>query len=136
MSMASASTAADVFPQAVLLRAAVVGEISFVGIDDPAIRLKPGFIGRLHTPALAVLVANIGPGKVKAAKSLRDWAKISIVHAIREDPRDYAMIADIVHKNHRVLLVETVPSLAMMWIAYLRERNPATFGWVAGKGVI
>lgn len=130
------TAAVDTFPQAVILEAAQAGTITFLGIDDPAAKLDRSLINRVRAPALAVIAANLGPGRIRPAHPLRDWAELAIVHAIRESPADYYMILEIVLKRRRVLLVETMPSLAMLWIAFLREQIPLTFGWVAGKGLV
>lgn len=130
------TAAPDTFPQAVIMDAARSGAITFLGIDDPAARLDRGLIARVRAPALAVVAAGVGPGRVREAHALRNWTELAIVHAIREDAADYAMILDIVLKRRRVLLIETTPSLAMVWITFLREQIPRTFGWVAGKGLV
>lgn len=122
------------FPQAVLYRAAMLGEISILGVDQPHARVRPADLLSLRSPAVAVIAANSGPGTVTAARMLRSWARVAIVHAVIERPQEYEVVSVAVQAYRRVLLVETVPSLARSWAAFLRERLPVS-GWLAG-GVI
>ena len=123
------------FPQSVLYRAAVLGQISIVGVDDPGLRVRPEILRSVRQPALAVIAANAGPGRFPAARVMRAWARVGIVHAIEEREREYVTVAETVQVYRRVLLVETLPSLATLWLSFLREHVPAT-GWMPGRPLL
>lgn len=123
------------FPQSVLLRGAALGRFDLLGIDAPETRLGSDFLKSVRDPALAVIAANVGPGRVLSAKLLLSWARIGIVHAVEERSKEYRTVSELIPVYRRVLLIETMPPLAMMWLSFLRERIPAT-GWTPGRGLL
>ena len=125
----------DGCPQAPILAAIEAQEIAFLGIEDETTRIRPAQIQGLGEPSLAVVIGNHGPGRVVAARPLRAWARVGLIYAKSEQRDDYLSLLGVVQAFRRVLLIETVPSVAPAWFAFLGDRIPTT-GLVAGRSLL
>ena len=130
-----ASSETDLSPHTPLTAAIDAGQIGFLGVEDDLLRIRPGQMAQLGEPCLATVIANFGPGRFCAARPLRAWARVAVIHAKSEQVSDYQAVVGAVFAFQRLLLIETMPSIATAWYSFLSARIPTT-GWVAGRPLL
>ena len=113
--------------QAPLARAVGDGFFGMLGSDHSQDSISKYRLAALPEPYLVCVSANQGPEQTACARYMRDWCAFGVVHARDEHVDDYKAIARLVPLHRRVLLVETTPTHAAAWLAFLTGKPSLNF---------